>query len=325
MKDYSVLQLIEEFNSSIDSLIRKHTNLPNETKVTLGYDNAAITAQTQVLQERIDTLNKVLDHYFNIFSGLKKDKDTVGKLLDTLQSNLIESVIKSNYLDHIKYDYKGFGWKVDKVIALYDFPEHIEYGIKEIITLVQQSASVDTSFIQYFDLKKELFVLTEADAQQILDRNVVYAAPDTLTQIINTALFAKALEYEKKLNPDFYWSELPEIPWSLLQRLDFNRNNVYDDRIGVNLRHFLSRWISDSKQTFDVSVIGVDDRNCPLLKVNGQCYRVVHPNVIGVFSQNDQLDFRELSKLENREQLIKVAVLDISEGKGMLEVVESFS
>jgi hypothetical protein len=38
-----------------------------------------------------------------------------------------------------------------------------------------------------------------------------------------------------------------------------------------------------------------------------------------VFKQNDIIEFRELSKLENREALIRLVVLDFTSNMGMLE------
>ncbi|MFM8911653.1 MAG: hypothetical protein ACKOE6_01890, partial [Flammeovirgaceae bacterium] len=58
------------------------------------------------------------------------------------------------------------------------------------------------------------------------------------------------------------------------------------------------------------------------IKVNGLHYRVVYPRLSSVFGVADQIDFREMTKVEKREQLIKIAVLDLSEAKGIFEPYE---
>jgi hypothetical protein len=318
-KHIEIEELIKAFESSIDSQITKLTESPE--KVRLGYDNAAITAQRQILSENLSHLNNIADLYLKIFEGKKKSLETIKEVLSlpfSLPPEETEFFLKEKYLNHIEYNYKLFGFRISAVVKLYDYPSGVESSIKAIISEASLLLKLE-NVVQHFDEKLGLFVVTEKDEQEIIEANTAYADADSLKDIVYTAVLVKAIKFMKELQPDYYFTELPELSWSAINKLEFDKSNIYSDQIGINLNHWVSSWISSKQTDYDISVIGVDERQSPLLKVNDKFYRAVHMSLRSVFKQNDIIEFRELSKLENREALIRLVVLDFTSNMGMLE------
>jgi hypothetical protein len=311
--------IIEELESSIDSKVLSLSKSPEDIK--LGYDNAAITAQKNIISENLARFNAITDLYLAIFNGKKRTIETIEEIVGLpFSSPDLDFNLKEKYLAHIKYDYKLFNFRLNIVVKMYDYPDDVEANIAKLVNeALLLIDPTDTDVVDYFNEGTGMFEFTDEDEKEIIEQNTLYADAGAMKEILCTAIFVKALKCVKAIDPDYYFTELPEIPWSILSKIEFDRANIYNDHISLKFDHWIGKGRSSNMSLHDVTVIGLDERQLPLIKVGGKFYRVVAPAVMNLFKGGDRISFAELAKIENREQLIRAVVLDQSSKLGLFE------
>lgn len=284
--------------------------------VVLGKDMIKIQVQKLRYESSCIALTNAFVEYAKLFPGKQNE------FFEVLDSEDPKNLLEDFYLTIVKgkagiskliSELLSFG--VD-VLSVAKFEPPVRQAIDYIANqLAIVRLEVDEAR-ECFLAKENRFEIPPNKITEISEQFTVIGSDQTRSELID-AVFLKILldrwiqHYD--YSPAFAFPEISSNAASAIKIID--RSPI--DEVHINFDHFTKLNIDFVP---DIAVVGVDDKGCPILEVDGQRFRFRYRRMNNLFGCAAEIDFAEIAN--DLEKLFEVVCMDRSKKLGILDPVE---